>query len=451
MTARSSPIDASNDLEAALDHVEGLAETAVDDLARMIAVDTTFPPGAGYDAFADLMDALLAPLRLETRRVVLPEHLWHVAAGPARGNRTNLIARSSSGKPVLGLYFHVDTVPATHGWTTDPLRLRRDGDQLFGLGAADMKGSIAAALLALRVAHAVGLPLAYDPVLLFCTDEEGGLYPGVRYLAEQGFLEGHVLNFNGSAAPRIWAGCFGMFNLLIRVHGHTVHAGEGNRTAAGINAIEAALPILNALTALKPIVASRISALPPPPQAIIPLAGRLDIASAHGGSSGGQVPAMFEILVSRRYPPEEDFDQARAEIEATISASTAATPRLKVDTHLVGHLLPTTDPTGPHWPRWQAALSKGFGYAPQDFAKWGAASCSDFGWVQQTGMQEVLLTGLGRPESRIHSPDEHTTLSDIMALAKSVLAYLSAGFRPHLSPEMPSIATADRPANECIQ
>jgi succinyl-diaminopimelate desuccinylase len=81
-------------------------------------------------------------------------------------------------------------VPATHGWTTDPLRLRRDGDQLFGLGAADMKGSIAAALLALRVAHAVGLPLAYDPVLLFCTDEEGGLYPGVHYLAEQGFLEG---------------------------------------------------------------------------------------------------------------------------------------------------------------------------------------------------------------------------------------------------------------------
>jgi succinyl-diaminopimelate desuccinylase len=183
-------------------------------------------------------------------------------------------------------------------------------------------------------------------------------------------------------------------------------------------------------------VASRVSALPPPPHAIIPLAGRLDIASAHGGSSGGQVPAMFEILVNRRYPREEDFEQARAEIEAAISASLAATPGVSVDIHLVGHLMPTADPTGPHWPRWQAALSRGFGYAPEDFAKWGAASCSDFGWVQKTGMQEVLLAGLGRPESCIHSPDERTTLSDIVALAKSVLAYLAAEFRRDLSPEM---------------
>jgi succinyl-diaminopimelate desuccinylase len=53
-------------------------------------------------------------------------------------------------------------------------------------------------------------------------------------------------------------------------------------------------------------------------------------------------------------------------------------------------------------------------------------------------MQEVLLTGLGRPESRVHAPGEFTTLTDIVALAKSVLAYLSAQFRPDLSPETAS-------------
>jgi succinyl-diaminopimelate desuccinylase len=97
--------------------------------------------------------------------------------------------------------------------------------------------------------------------------------------------------------------------------------------------------------------------------------------------------------------------------------------------------MPTSDPTGPHWPRWQEALSAGFGYTPDDFAKWGATGCSDFGWVQRTGMQEILLTGLGRPESRIHAPGEFTTRADIVALAKSVLAYLSAEFRSDLSPE----------------
>ncbi|PWC47572.1 M20 family metallopeptidase [Azospirillum sp. TSA6c] len=422
-------------LDAAMAWIAQSAEPAVADLARMIAVDTSFPPGAGYDAFADLMDELIAPLGFRSSRAVVPDELWRVPGGPASGRRTNLIGERETGKPVLGLYFHVDTVPAAAGWDKDPLRLTRDGDRLYGLGAADMKGTIAAVLLALRAAEACGLQLAYDPMLLFCTDEEGGLYPGVRYLAEQGLLKGHVLNFNGSAAPRIWAGCFGLFNLQIRLHGHTVHAGEGNRSGSGVNAIEAALPLLQALTDLKPVVAQRTSALPPPPTASGPLAARLDIAAAHGGICGGQVPSLFEILVCRRYAPEEDYEEARAEIETAVARAMAASPDIAVDIQLVGHLAPTGDPTGPHWPRWQAALSAGFGYRPDEFRAWGAASCSDFGWVQRTGMQEVLLTGLGRAESNVHSPDEHTTVADIVALAQSVLAYLAAGFAPDMIPE----------------
>ena len=38
--------------------IERDVETAVRDLARMVAVDTSFPPGLGYDAFADLMTEL---------------------------------------------------------------------------------------------------------------------------------------------------------------------------------------------------------------------------------------------------------------------------------------------------------------------------------------------------------------------------------------------------------
>jgi succinyl-diaminopimelate desuccinylase len=415
--------------------IERTAETAVADLARMVTIDTSFPPGAGYDVFAGLMESFVVPLGLECQRIDVPEHLWRVRGGPARGVRTNIIARSRTGKPVLGLYFHVDTVPAAPGWATDPLCLTRDGDRLIGLGAADMKGTIAAVLLALRVADTIGLPLGYDPMLLFCTDEEGGLYPGVRYLAEQGMLEGHILNFNGGAAPRIWAGCFGLFTLLVRVHGKTVHASEARRAGSGANAIEAALPILNALAALKPKIAARTSALPAPPHATHPLAAQLDISAARGGQCGGQIPSLFEILVCRRYAPEEDFQAARAEIE---NAMAGAAPGADVEVVLTGHLMPTSDPTGPHWPRWQEALSAGFGYAPEDFARWGATSCSDFGWVQETGMQEILLTGLGRADSQVHAPGEHTTLADIVALAKSVLAYLSADFRPDLSPETAS-------------
>ncbi|KAB1121418.1 M20 family metallopeptidase [Neorhizobium galegae] len=421
--------------ESAMAAIELDVEAAVDDLARMIEVDTSFPPGLGYDAFADLMAELLSPLEFEFERVVVPRDLWYVAGGPASGERTNLVATRETGKPVCGLYYHVDTVPAAPGWVRDPLKLTVEGDDLFGLGAADMKGTIAATLLALRAAKKCGLPLYYDPMLLLCTDEEGGLYPGIRYLAEQGMLKGHILNFNGSAAPRIWAGCFGVFHLQVTIRGHAVHAGEGNRTGAGINAIEGALPLLNALMALKPGVASRASALPPPPHASGPLRPLLSISAVNGGAAGGQVPAEIKILVSRRYAPEENYEDARAEIESVIRDSVADTG-LGLETDLVGHLIPTDDPEGPHWPRWQKALSLGFGYKPEDFQKWGAASCSDFGYVQKSGFtQEVLLGGLGRPESCIHSPEEHTTRQDIIALAKSILVYLAADFAADSIPE----------------
>lgn len=414
------------------------AESAVADLGRMIAVDTSFPPGQGYGEFAGLMETMTGPLGFDSERVDVPEALWRVPNGSAAGARTNLIATRGGGKPVCGLYFHVDTVPAAPGWHGNPLALARDGERLIGLGAADMKGSIAATLLALRAARACTVELAYDPMLLFCTDEEGGLYPGIRYLAEQGRLAGHILNFNGSAEARIWAGCFGLFNLLVRIHGQTVHAGEGNRKGSGLNAIEGALPLLNALAALKARVATRVSDLPPPPGKSR-LAAQLNLATIAGGTAGGQVPALLEVTVNRRYMPEESFDTALAEIEDTVRRSVGTVPGLTVETILTGHLAPTTDPDGPHWPRWQAAVSAGFGYPPEAFRRWGAASCSDFGWVQRaTGQQEVLLGGLGRPDRNVHSPGEYTTVCDIVSLAQAVLAYLAADFRPDINPDIPS-------------
>lgn len=390
-------------------------------LARMVAVDTSFPPGDGYAAFADLLEALVAPLGMPTRRVVLPEALW--AGGGARGERVNLIAGAGSGRAVCSLYFHTDTVPPGAGWTHPPLALTRVGNRLHGRGTADMKGSIAAVLGALLAARAHGVALEYDPVLLLCTDEEGGLYPGIRYLAEQGLVQGHLLSFNGGAVPRIWAGCFGSFDLAIRVQGRAAHSGDPGQ---GVNAVEAALPLLAALAALKPAVEARVSALPSPPHYQgRPLHGLLTIAAVHGGQKGSALPAACDILVNRRYPPEERFEDALAELQATIAAAMQGSTALGHAVELVGHLAPVADPTGPHWPRWQAALSRGFGFAPASFRAWGSSTSSDMGWVQQAGIREILLGGLSRPDNAVHGADEFTTTDDLVALARSVLAYLA--------------------------
>lgn len=67
------------------------------------------------------------------------------------GNRPNVIARVENGDgPTLLLNGHTDTVLAARGWSGDPWRGWRDGDRFYGLGAADMKAGVAAALLATR-------------------------------------------------------------------------------------------------------------------------------------------------------------------------------------------------------------------------------------------------------------------------------------------------------------
>ncbi|WEX09675.1 M20/M25/M40 family metallo-hydrolase [Chelativorans sp. AA-79] len=416
-------------LEDALAHISGDEATIISDLDRLIAIDTSFPPGDGYEAFASACEEMVQPSGFACDRVSVPGELWQTENGPARGERINLIARRRTGRPVCSIYYHVDTVPAGDGWTRDPFALTVEGDRLYGRGTADMKGSIAATLAAIRAADAVGIELAYDPSLLFCTDEEGGLYPGIRYLAEQGLVEGHLLSFNGGAAPRIWAGCFGSIDLEISIKGLAAHSGES--TGKGINAIEEAIPLLNAFLALKAQVEQRVSALPPPPaNGGRPLNARLTVTAAHGGAKGSSVPGHFKLVVNRRYAPEERYEDVRAELETTIARAMAGSRARGVTHRMVGHLSPVVDPTGPHWPAWIEALSHGFGWPVESFSKWGASSSSDMGWVQDAGIHEILLGGLIRPDSAAHAADEHATLGDVRSLARSILFYLAGARLP---------------------
>src|SRR5262245_39158587 len=70
---------------------------------------------------------------------------------PTEGDRPNVLARVENGPgPTLLLNGHVDTVLAAQGWSCDPWQGKRDGDRLYGLGAADMKSGVAAAMLVTR-------------------------------------------------------------------------------------------------------------------------------------------------------------------------------------------------------------------------------------------------------------------------------------------------------------
>src|SRR3989344_4516912 len=105
-----------------------------------------------------------------------------------RKNRGNLIARLSnpmSGRPTVMLQGHLDTVPFKDndgklqvGWDSNPIGENR-GDIIYGRGAGDMKGPVAA-MMAAFAELAVRLDLKYNPVLLLTSDEEANNFAGVK-------------------------------------------------------------------------------------------------------------------------------------------------------------------------------------------------------------------------------------------------------------------------------
>ena len=121
----------------------------VEELACLIAIDTSFPPGSGYRAFAAHITEILMPLGFEIECVDVPEALWKSQS--SYGPRANVIAKRNSLTPTHCIYFHVDTVPAGEGWTYPPFELTQKDGNLYGRGTADMKGTIAATLGAIRV------------------------------------------------------------------------------------------------------------------------------------------------------------------------------------------------------------------------------------------------------------------------------------------------------------
>jgi acetylornithine deacetylase/succinyl-diaminopimelate desuccinylase-like protein len=142
-------------------------------LGRLVAADTTNPPGNEERAVAIGAEALRAEgIAFET---------FEFAPG-----RSNLVARlkgDGSARPVL-LLAHVDVVPSRgQAWTTPPHELTERDGFLYGRGVSDDLSAAAVQLETLVLLHRAGVPLRRDVVVAWTGDEERG-GSGIRWLLE---------------------------------------------------------------------------------------------------------------------------------------------------------------------------------------------------------------------------------------------------------------------------
>ena len=143
------------------DRVDQEKDHIIDILRKIIAVDTSVPPGENYDKMIDILEPEFQKYGFESDRVTVPHNKVKEIPRELKGERTNLIARLNNKKPKVSLYAHMDIVPVDDSWTVDPFNGEIKEGRMYGRGTVDNKGPMACILGAIKVIYELGLRLGW--------------------------------------------------------------------------------------------------------------------------------------------------------------------------------------------------------------------------------------------------------------------------------------------------
>lgn len=224
-------------------------------------------------------------------KLSLPRHLRCTRVGD------NLVARTELGRGVrLILAGHTDTVP---GDANQGARL--EGDTLWGLGAADMKGGLAVM---------IGLALAHDdpPIdlsyVFYAREEVAAHHSGLAELAgsRPDLLEGDLAILGEPTGGALEAGCQGSVRLRVTVCGRRAHTA---RAWMGRNAIHRLGRVLNALDGYEPR-RPRIQGCE--------FHEAMQAVSVTGGVAGNVVPDRVDLEIAHRFAPDRSAEEATEQV-----------------------------------------------------------------------------------------------------------------------------------------
>jgi acetylornithine deacetylase/succinyl-diaminopimelate desuccinylase-like protein len=312
-------------------------------LQRLIKLDTTNPPGnetLAAELLRDYLEAAGVECRLYAR---VPERANLVARIPGRGSG-----------PSLALLSHTDVVLADASeWERDPFGGERVGDEIWGRGALDMKGEVAATAVALATLAREGWRGDGDLIFIAAADEEVGAGFGLEWL-----VEAHPdavradFSVNEGAGDRVELGGKVLYLCAtaekmsspfeLRVHGRS---GHGAMPSIADNALVKAASLIARLGAFEtepqliPEVEGFLAALlgdvPPATSAlarareIAPLAGELiepllwmTVAPtmAHASDKRNIIPALCTVTIDTRILPGQTPEEAEATLRAWLGA-----------------------------------------------------------------------------------------------------------------------------------
>src|SRR6266508_4609943 len=248
-----------------VDEVERRRDEVVELATDLIAFDTT--ARESVDSPAREEAALQEYLARRLREAGAEVELWEPPPEDVAGSRIVPPGWRFDGRPQLLASFggtgggrsllwngHIDAVSAEprDRWTSDPYRAEvRDG-VLYGRGACDMKGGVACIVAAAEALAGAGVRLAGDLLVNTCTDEESTGAGGVAAVAHGLRADAGIVTEPSGFLVRV--ACQGSIAPTVIVPGRPGHAALPQphwRDGGAVNAIEKAVPLLEAHVALR--------------------------------------------------------------------------------------------------------------------------------------------------------------------------------------------------------
>jgi len=237
------------------------------------------------------------------------------------------LARWGAGDgPKINVHCHYDVVPPGAGWSFEPFKgVIREG-RLYGRGASDMKGALAASLVVAKALKDLRVRPWGHLIFSFTPDEETGGRAGAEFLLVNGYLKPDMTIIpEPSEVYNIWNAHKGAIWMKVVLHGRAAHA---SRPKEGVNAFEAMVHVVSALMKAKEQLESKTSAYKSIWGVEKPTINVGGICSS--GSAVNVVPERASFTIDRRLIPEESMDEVESELKRIIDES-AREINVKVD------------------------------------------------------------------------------------------------------------------------
>ncbi len=309
----------------------GERDRILDCARRLITVPSPNPPGdthAVAAAAAELIHALVPFAEVSLYRT-----------SETIGNLIAVVRGTRPGRRLV-LSGHLDTYPLgdASGWTAAPFAGEVRDDRLYGRGAADMKGGIAASIVALAALATRADAWRGEAVLALAGDEESMGTLGTQWLLENvPAARGDAAIIGDAGSPMVLRfGEKGFLWVRLTASGKPAH---GAHVHLGVNALDrlrAALDDVAALRALPvtppPGVAEAIAAAKPVSEklggageAAVLGSVTVNLGRIEGGSSPNLVPATAEAALDIRLPAGLSVAEAEAALQAALARHAGVT------------------------------------------------------------------------------------------------------------------------------